>query len=66
MKLKKCLKCAGDVFVVQETILHTVAFCSKEKSLTVYKEQSGGIDSIICKKCNANYLEKDFERINFK
>ncbi|MDD3295796.1 MAG: hypothetical protein PHU64_00365 [Candidatus Omnitrophica bacterium] len=66
MKIKKCRKCGGDNFIIQETILHEAALCLEDKELTVYKERTGGIEKIICKNCNTDYSEEDFSRINFR
>ena len=66
MKLKKCKKCGGDDFFIQETIFHEAALASDDRELTVYKEQTSGIERIFCKNCAAEYLEKDFNKINFR
>jgi transposase-like protein len=66
MKLKKCKKCGSDAFIIQETILHEASLCPNDEELTVYKERGCGIERIICKNCNKDYLEKDFHQINFR
>lgn len=66
MKLKKCKKCGGDDFFIQETIVHEASLYPQDSELTVYKEQTSGIERIFCKNCNTDYSEKDFSRINFR
>ena len=66
MKLRKCKKCGGDDFFIQETIIHEAALCPKDMDWTVYKEDTCGIEIITCKKCWKEYSEKDFKQINFR
>lgn len=66
IKIKKCKKCGGDVFFIQEIIFHKASLCPQDKALSVYKEQTGGIERIFCKNCDTDYSENDFWRINFR
>jgi hypothetical protein len=66
MKIKKCKKCGGSTFIIQESILHTAELSPEDKNLTVYKEFTSGIDKIFCKNCEKEYLESDFSKINFR
>jgi len=66
MTVKKCTKCNGDDFIIQETLIHEAALCAEDGCLTVYKENAGGIDRIFCKKCEKEYSEDDFKQINFE
>ena len=66
MTIKKCNKCNGDDFFIQEIIFHEAAISSEDKELTVYKEQTNGIERIFCKNCSAEYLERDFKKVNFR
>lgn len=66
MAIKKCRKCNGDDFFIQETIFHEAAISLDDKELTVYKEQTGGIERIFCKNCSVEYSERDFRKINFR
>jgi predicted nucleic-acid-binding Zn-ribbon protein len=65
MKLKKCKKCGGDEFYIQEIIFHEAALCPTGRDLTVYGHPASGIERIFCKKCETNYSENDFKKINF-
>jgi hypothetical protein len=66
MKIKKCKKCGGEDFYIQEKIFHEASLSSEDSELTVYKEQADGIERIFCKKCDTDYLEDDFSKINFR
>lgn len=66
MKIKKCKKCGETDFIIKETILHEAALCPEDRELTVYKEETGGIKRIFCKKCKVDYSENDFQGINFR
>ena len=66
MKIKKCKKCGGDEFYIQEIIFHEATLCPKDKDLTVHGHPASGIERILCKKCEANYSEHDFKQINFR
>jgi hypothetical protein len=65
-KIKKCKKCGGDEFLIQETIIHVAAACPEDGELIVFKEWGGGIDRISCKKREAEYMEEDFKNIIFR
>ena len=66
MSIKRCKKCKGDDFIINEMIIHEAALCPIDKDLTVYKEEAGGIITIVCKKCHTEYSEYDFKMINFR
>lgn len=66
MNLKKCTKCGGDNFYIQEIIFHEAAICPENGMLNVYGDHGSGIERIFCKDCEADYSEKDFKQINFR
>ncbi|MFA5109461.1 MAG: hypothetical protein WC458_02885 [Patescibacteria group bacterium] len=66
MKLKKCTKCGGQDFYIQEIIFHEASLSSDDSQLSVYKERANGIERIFCKKCDADYSEDNFNEINFR
>lgn len=66
MKIKKCKQCDGEVFCIQETIIHEASFSSRDMGLTVYKERTSEIERIFCKNCDTDYSENDFLKINFR
>ena len=63
--MKKCRKCGGDIFIVQETLLHEGAV-RDDKELYIYKNKNCEIDKIFCKNCDTGYLSSDFKGINFQ
>lgn len=66
MKIKKCKKCGGIDFYIQEIIFHEASLSPEDSNLTVYKEKADGIERIFCKKCDTDYSEDDFSKINFR
>jgi hypothetical protein len=66
MKLKKCIKCGGQDFYIQEIIFYEASLSSNDSQLSVYKERADGIERIFCKKCDTDYLEGNFNGINFR
>jgi len=64
--MKKCKKCMGDDFCIQEILFHKAALNSDDENLTVYKDKAGGIERIFCAKCDEDYSESDFKKINFR
>ncbi len=66
MKIKKCKKCGGADFYIQEIIFHEASLSPEDSELTVYKEKTDGIERIFCKKCDTDYSEDDFGKINFR
>lgn len=66
MKISKCKKCGGDVFLIQETISQKAALCPKDRSLTVYSDHENKIERIFCENCEMDYSEDDFKSINFR
>ena len=63
MFIKKC-ECGSTEFIVDEAIAHK-ADLDEEGNLTVYKSQDCDILKVLCKKCDKEYSEKDFNQINF-
>jgi len=65
MKIKKCTNCGKHEFYIQEVIFHEAYLSSDDNQLTVYKNRTCEIEKIFCKKCETEYKESDFARINF-
>lgn len=63
--LKKCRKCGGDDFIIEEKVFHEACLSPEDGDLSVYKEIAGGIERIFCKICDEVYLEVEFKEINF-
>ncbi|MCX5699466.1 MAG: hypothetical protein NTX01_07190 [Candidatus Omnitrophica bacterium] len=66
MKINKCTECGGEDFFIEEMIIHKASLYAEDKELTVYKEQTSGIERIYCTNCDTEYSEDDFKKINFR